>query len=524
VRRACLILLCIAGCGRAPAPPAASPAVSELRGGYPAVQWIPADATYAMVAVRLRDAAAAARELVAAIGLFADEDVEAADREMRGELGISLLAEPDLTGIGLDPDGSVAVFSRGLFPTAVVEVAAPDQLRAYLDSRRPDSGVSVRRLDGHDVYTWHDDELAVSWALIDDWFAVRIYDPRRDTEPLGWVVRMLADARSAGFAGQADVSAALASARRRLPPPAPIEDPLFVQPARAASPGLFGLVRIGRLIDALPADVAGELAPCRPLMPPDGRLSFAADMSWRSGDGVIEVALAPAAARALGAALAPPPPPGFVAFARDAAVRLELGLDLAWLDELARTAGCPLLPPLPERPRVRMGAGKVSGYHLAAGTIRPEERSARVAVHLSLRDPSFVRELLDRIPMRRQLESDARVGGREVKVVSVPLFPRLRYRLTERSFTAATGDGVMEALLAPSPAAEPGRTVLAAALRPARIPDQAELFEKLARAAGIIGHRVFQRTEARLGRYQLGRVRLSLEEGVLVLRAGMRGR
>ena len=140
-----------------------------------------------------------------------------------------------------------------------------------------------------------------------------------------------------------------------------------------------------------------------------------------------------------------------------AAIHGELDVDLRTLSILRGASRRPLAPPSSARGPTLLGAPSVIGWRIAASDLRLDPPDGHVALNLALRDESFARELLDEIPMRSVIESGARVAGVDVRVIDVPLYPRLTYRLAGGSFTAAVGDGVIERMLGgTSGPAEPG--------------------------------------------------------------------
>lgn len=493
--------------------------------GYEALRWVPANASYVLVAGRLEDLADAARELVSAVLLVGPDDVSALDRGLREELGFSPWRRDDLVGAGIDPDGGAVVFSRGLFPTAVVRVSDEALLRAVISPLIPRTGVSARLREGVEVFEWRARTFAVAWAFVDGHFAVHLFDPRREHDPLAWFAAMV-DGSARATLGAGDLRDARAFADRLGAPPAPsAAQPGWPRPTARVFPTVLGFARLDRVRAGFGKRLERELGPCAGVLRGESRLFVAAQMDWRAGDGAIGLELAPAAAATLRAWSSPAPPPGVGAFLSGAALRLELGFDLAHLGELAEH--CPLVPDPGRRIATRLGAGAIGSAHLALHSMEPSGVPSR-AGGFARGQPAFVDALLARVPGRQALERGDRIGTTDVVVLSVPLLPPLTYRFDGASFTGAIGEGVMASMIGPGTGEDATRSpdvmLLHAEIAPARLPHLAAAMDKLAQLVGPgIGHAA-RRLALRLGEYALGRVRLGLEGDLLILRAGMRMR
>jgi hypothetical protein len=492
---------------------------------YEALRWVPADASYVVVAARLEDLADATRELVSAVLLVGLEDVSALDRGLREELGFSPWRRDDLVGAGIDPDGGAVVFSRGLFPTAVVRVSDEEALRKVLAPMIPGRGVSARLHDGVEVFEWRARTFAVAWAFVHGHFAVHLFDPRREREPLAWFTPLVdGSARATVEAGDLRDARAFAD-RLGAPPPATAAQPGWPPPAARAFPTVLGFGRLHRVRAGLGKRLERQLRSCAVAVHGTSRVFVAAQMDWRAGDGAVGLELAPGAAATLRAWSAPAPPPGIASLLASAALRLELGFDLAHLGELA--AACPLVPDLGRWLAARLGAGSLASAHVALHSIESSGVPSRAAV-FARGQPAFVDSLLARVPGREALERGERIGSTEVVVLAVPLLPPLTYRFEGASFMGALGDGVMASMIGPATGEAETRSsdvmLLHAEIAPARLPHLAAAMDKLAQLVGPAAGRAARRLALRLGEYALGRVRLGLEGDLLVLRAGMRMR
>lgn len=498
-----LIALLPAACGGARARPTA-PARAAAEADYPALRWVAADTPYAVVATHAGDLAQTAAELIAAVGLFGDFDRGDADRALRGLLGASPLSRGELEDLGIDGDRSAAIFGvGGSYPAAMLPVAEPARVRSLLERLRPSFGLEVERFRGIDVYTYRDGGGQVSWAQLDGWLAVHVA-PRTRGANTAWLAQILDVPAGRGLAAEPDLIEASKRVGTAL--------------GDSHGPGVLGLVRWERLVAGLP-DVPA-MDDCRPLV--GARAMLGADVASDSARGAVIVELAPSLAHAFTRAFAPPPPAGYRALRAAAAIHGELDVDLRMVAGLFNGSGCPLAPRLSSRELASLGSPSVIGWRIAASDLRLDPPDGHVGLELALRDESFARDLLDQIPMRSVIESGSRVAGVDVRVIDVPLYPRLTYRLAGGSFTAAIGDGVIERMLGGSSGpAEPGRTVFWAGIWPGRLPGAGRILAAVAGLAGIRRPGYFERLGQRLERYDHGWARLSLQGDDLVLRLGM---
>lgn len=509
-----LALACGSGRGLGPTEPTPDdPHVAD----YPALGFVPEDASYALVAARLRDAVAAVRELLGAGSMFARSSL------LPRLPVVGTLSEGALEDAGLDLDGGVAVFSRGLYPTLIVAVGDADAVAATFEGARPGDGVTVRRMDGDDLYTWSEDDLAVSWIVFDHWLAMRVYDPRVDPEEGAWYDRLRSRSSAAGLAGSGQFAGVLADARARLPArPRAVNDVRIVPRRAAAYPGVVGVVRPSRIAGTLP-EAAGEAArSCAGLIGGD-RVVVAADMGLLEGRGVIVARLSDADAAAVGDRLAPPLPAGFRAFMTTAALQLDVPFDaVAALADLADR--CPAMPRVSRRLSRAVGSGSVRHYAFAGREIRPSARAATAALYLATTDGGFVDRLLAKIPGRTFLEKTVQIAGVDVTEVDPRIFPSFHYHRRGDRFIAATGDGVMAAVLGdePHPTGGEGRNVLSIAIFPPRLPELADTLQTAAWMVGESGRRRARRVAQLLRRYRAGSVRGHLVGPDLVMRLNMR--
>ncbi len=536
------LVVATAGCGSGARRSAAAPVQPDGEHDYPALRWVPADVSYALVAARTADLATGLRELLRAAALLGAPDIEAA---LARSLGADPLSPDDLAAAGIALDGSAALFSDGIYPTLLLPIEAPDALAEFLDARQPGHDVSVRRHHGYDLFSYRfDEQAALRWLVMDRWLLVHVSGPG-DRE-LGWLDPILAVRAGQGLAASAAFRNARARAIDRLPRP-PADDAVagwFADQAAPVHPGLVGLIRVARLRIALGAAMAavGDEVPAGVSACLDGSAADAigfvgAEITWNGADGVFGLPLEPGAAARLSRVAAPAPPPGYRRFRDQAAISADLALNLGWLRRMRDHSGCYLVLPMRATDRLieLLGGPAVLGYHLAGSDFGPLlglETAGRAAVHLAHSDPGFARSMLDRIPSRSLFERARRIGTTEVRAISVPTLPRLVYRLDPTGFTASLGDGVAEEVfddaVAPGSVPDAARgeaetELVGFAIRPGRLAAMPEVI----RAAASVMFDMSSRLDMALfglRQYELGQVRLGLHGRDLVLSGAMRRR
>ncbi|HKE15872.1 MAG TPA: hypothetical protein VKB80_13440 [Kofleriaceae bacterium] len=508
--------LALAACAATGGAPART--VATIERDYPALRWVPAGASYVLAAGRVDQGVRAARELADLAAIAGGATADELDRWLRGELGASPLDEADLAGAGIDLHASAALFAQAGFPTAALPVADAGRLRGFLARHRPagDAAASTRR--GEAATSWSIGDWRLSWAMHGRWLFVHL-GPRGEGE--GWLDRVVA-APDAGLAADPDLAAAADRGRRALGDRA-------TRPPRA--PGLVGLVRAA----ALARDLAGwsgapdGLAGCaRRASAAAPLLSWAADFSRGRGAVWAAIDLAPAAARALRAHIAPPPPPGYRAYRAAAAVAVDWSLELDWLERVRARLACPLLDqPIRDPVREATGFRGPRAWHVAATSIDPGDLSGAGAAHVILADPGLIAAQLESIPGRSLFERSRRIAGQRVQVLSVPGLPTIAYRQAGEAFTLAVGDGVMEEVLAPAAPAprdgEAGLEVARVAIAPPRLPALGAIVDAaLSALAGPPPRPSGRIIAARLSRYDEAALSARLDGNSVAISATMR--
>ena len=111
-----------------------------------------------------------------------------------------------------------------------------------------------------------------------------------------------------------------------------------------------------------------------------------------------------------------------------------------------------------------------------------------------------------------------------MRVIALPLAPKLIYRRTDDSLLLTVGDDVMTQVLSPpegAGAGQAGLDVLSLGIHPARLPELEDILIRVARYMRISEH-FARKSYHRLRRYEHGRVDVTLEDNDLAIRLDMR--
>lgn len=510
---ALLALAFVVGCGgNKPAERPAQPTnektvvVPEAQKRYPALRWVPANATYAAVAGATADVVTAGREVVNALGMMWGFDADEIDGELRRDLGASVLSSNDLSEMGIALDASAAVFSHQIHPTLLLPVADAAKIDAFIVDRRP-SNASVTQRGGSTVMAWRpSDELEVHWARVDDYLAIHFTYPS-DSPDLTWLDAMEAVPDGEGLAAHADFADAEQVARRISPD---------------KNPSIVGLVRIGGLASAFGGLLNARDAGCleRMTSATEGRFLFGFDVHYDRSTGIGSLKLAPDFAGALAANTAASAPPGFYTYRDSVGAYGSVGVDPQWIDQLQRVSGCWLtgdalvgpygLPP--NGPR---------GINVAIETLDVDSLDGRLAAHMALRDRWFVQQYLDQIPKRSWFEKTVNIGGQNVTRLAVPMFPKGYYQLTDSQVVGAVGDGIMEVVFGGGNVPN-GAELLALGVVPGRLPNLPDLIRSVAMVTPLVHPSVAQSLTARIERYEFAKLHLVLDGDEVVATASMK--
>ena len=449
MRSLAVLAICAACGGHAAAPHTAAPAASA----FAAARWIPAHPTYVFAAPTLREAQHALSDAADALAPALGGSASDLSHALVALLAVDPLDEDAVAAIGVDPGGGVAMFSQQIDPTFVVHLAAPDALAAFFDRQREHGLVTHSVIvDGDEVFTTRlRGDIDLSWVVDHDWL---------------WVHFAIADdhASTAWFAqahhpAPADWSSAWA----------------WAEQLAARARGVRGFVALHGLVTDL-AKRAPEALACVRLVQPIERVGVTIAASDHGVALDLGFALGPAAQGLRAALLAPPP--GWARAAAGAPISLAWNLDAAavgrWLapctDILQRAVG-----------EEGVRAARVLVQHFDPD----DQRHTRAALSFDLASDQLARGLLEKIPMRSQLERDHVFGPYHGHRIAVPFGPTADYVLDEHVALVAIGDGLLDAVVAPPPGtpAAPVPPILALDVVPGGLP--ASAWEWLFSQAGL---------------------------------------
>ncbi len=169
MRALVIALLLATGCGgKRQVGATNSPTVATV---FPAARWVPGKPTYVFAARTMRDAQRAFRDIVDTFGMAIGADNASIGATLTQILAVDPMSPDAVSGIGVDLDGGMAVFSEALNPTFVVHLSSPPALHAFLDQQRQ-RGLAAQSVmvDGTEVFSAAvDSNLKISWAIDHDW-------------------------------------------------------------------------------------------------------------------------------------------------------------------------------------------------------------------------------------------------------------------------------------------------------------------------------------------------------------------
>lgn len=406
-----------------------TPAVAGREGPPPfaAARWVPAQPSYVLASPHLDDAQRAARDAIDLVSAVTGYELADAMRMSAGLFGVDVLHADPLAEIGVDVRGGWAVFGDPS-PTLVVHLAAPPQMQAFLDRQR-DRGLVTRSVvvDRTDVVSAAlPIGLTVSWAIDGDWMWVHVAAPGTSDDAERWFTASHA-AHAPGWTGNW----------------------AWAQRAAGAAATLVGVLDLHALHGAI-ATAIGRLpdaVACARLVEPIGRVALAFEGDERHVSA--RLALDVGSTERLRAMLLPPPG-GWAAATAGAALAAQWNLDLAaarpYLAPCAAVVGASLAEI--DASGVRAGRAALLGFD-------PDALSGTGAIALDLTGPAYFEHQLDRVPLRRTLESSERFGPYRGHSLSIPFSVTVDYVLERHLAIAAIGDGLLARLVAPAEHREP---------------------------------------------------------------------
>lgn len=437
-----LIIALLSACGpkSGPKPPPAADV-----GAYPALKWVPGDATYAFVGTRVDASIAAAHDLFEAVSIAGGFDVDQVEHEIKDQMGFDPLSVDDLTDAGLDMGAGGVLFGQGFSPTFVFRLADPDAMQRRINAQRERVGntIGVAVHDNIEVFTdLGNSNVHTAWAVDGGWMWVHYELVDEHEKEAAWF-----DAsRAAGgaIAKDPDFTWALAQAKARQPD-AP----------------LFGLIKVHTMAARL-AQMAREpeAANCLALFtPPRAAVMIGTAAGVSEGYVILDTA---GGGKAIGAATVEIPS-GWAAARAPAAFCVEWNLDAATATDYIRACD-------DDPARFVQQFGVRAGRAFLA-KLDADKLEGVGAVSAEITNRRAIDGMID-IPGRSMFEKKQKYGPLDGKRFSSPMFPAVDYILDDTVAMAAVGDGVLASVVGDGKTVAP--SVLAALdIRPHQLDDQA---------------------------------------------------
>ncbi|HET9990067.1 MAG TPA: hypothetical protein VFQ65_16165 [Kofleriaceae bacterium] len=420
---------------------------------FAALAWVPDQPTYVWTAHSVRDAQRSIDDVIDSFGMLSGATAADAGHALEHVLSVDPLSESGTQKLGVDPAGSIAMFSEGLDPTIVVQLASPDTTHAFFDSVKATNGVATQSVivDGIEVSTVKlFGHVRASWAIaksgegptrstagggakVDDktwlWahFAFGVDRPTPDGEWFAKAHAAHAGAWTKSFAWAKDLRAKLA----------------------AKATGLLGFFDVHALLAIARAHAPKDALACLDLVQPIGLAGFAIEGDGRHAGGRLALDLGPAAQRIAAAVL--PAPAGFERLAQIAPITAQWNLDIGAVASAIAPCWRTIGGDMDFLTRYGVRTARV-----AVMTIDPDKpRDSTGVFAADLSDATYLRGLLDQIPHRSMAENDRAYGGIAGHRISIPFIISLDYILNDRLAMLALGDGLLDKAVTGTPAPPP---------------------------------------------------------------------
>jgi hypothetical protein len=387
---------------------------------FPAARFVPATPTYVFASRTVRDAQRAFGDAIDTLGIIGGVDRAQVSAALTQVLQVDPLSADAMSGIGVDLDGGVAVFSAEIDPTLVVQVAQPQLLQDFI-ARQRQRGMATQSvmIEGTEVFTAKaSEELSVSWAVDASWLFVHVtFAPHGDTS--NWFA-------ASKRAGAARWGAQWESAQRL---------------AQKAA-GMIGIVDLRAFMAKIATRVPDAAACARQFEAVDGvGVAFESEGGWVSGTLAVDVA----AAQTIGNSVLAPPP-GWAGASASAPLAVQWNLDARVAAQWAQPciSGGPNLVAMIDDFGVRTARA-------FAHTLDPDDKEGTGVLALDLTHPRYIESQLGQIPMRSKFERGRQFGAYKGKHLSIPFVATVDYVLDERVFIVAMGDGQLGRAATPGP-------------------------------------------------------------------------
>lgn len=406
------------GCHGRPPSHSAPPQAAK---GFPATRWVPANPTYVLASPTVREAQRSIRDVVDSLGVIGGVDASEVSRELGRLLAVDPLSPDALTGMGIDLEGGIVMFSEEVAPTFVVHLSAPEAVQTFFDGQRARGLVTQSVIvEGTELFTAQlpgAPQVKVSWAVSADWLWVHFALPFAHDDGSTWFTSSHGPSRPAWAKAWQWASAA----------------------ATVAKPALIGFVDAHEVLASIVGKVPDAIA-CAKLLEPVSRIGIAVEGGPKQAWGRLTIDVGPAAAN-VGAAILPGPA-GFAKLAATAPLAAQWNVDLlavrAWLS--------PCLKSMNSDASILDRTG-VRSVRAVLQSLDPDDKTGTGAVSLDLAHKRYFDTLLDRVPLRSTLERSRTYGPHKGHSLSVPFVATLDYVLTDRLALAGVGDGVLGQLV-----------------------------------------------------------------------------
>jgi hypothetical protein len=148
------------GSGTKPSGPAGAPP-------FPAARWVPQKPTYVIAARSFRDAQSAFRDVIDIAGMALGIETADASRALSFLLSVDPLSAEAVSGIGVDLEGGMVLFSEGVDPTFVLRLSSPEAMSAFMDKQRERGLVTQSVIvAGTELFTAKlAPDVYISWAV-----------------------------------------------------------------------------------------------------------------------------------------------------------------------------------------------------------------------------------------------------------------------------------------------------------------------------------------------------------------------
>jgi hypothetical protein len=471
---------------------------------FPLTRRVPGNVTMFVATARLDQAVQLLRDAIKPLGRVEnDADPAKIDKLLRGAIGFSPISPADLADFGLAVDRDFAVYSTAFLPTFVIPVADAARVNERIGKLTQGTRLVVSEHRGLNLSVIRESDVFVAWTVSGEYLFLHVGAEAIEKSSTAWLNELL-DSK-APLANQDDLEWAWQKAEGQ-------KEALGF----ARTPALFAAARaLDRPDTHTPAcdQMNTQIASAF------GRVALSAALAEGKADLRGFVELAPAAATALGARLAPVPDSAFLSLREQAGFALGAGIDLDWIGALVKSVGsrdCGIVPALVHESELdevedpvhkEIGKRAFSSYHLAllGGSAGFSGVDVQAVGYFGVVDEGAVRQHVGELGSG----NSTKVNGADVVQVGIPgAVQPLQYTLGQGALRAAMGPGLMAKLLANTKPLSNGPypELFHFAIRPDKLPD-------LLSALQLLGGREMEVLAKVIAEYKWMRAGVTLENG-----------